>query len=194
MAVCARQKSSQRRYVKTETCRYLEAAGWLAAAALAIWSQILPEERVVEVATAVEVDQRRLGGGLGHIAAGLCLGYCLESGIEAVDVGLVVLGVVQLHDLAGDVGFERAIVVWTASWSAGGSAEKTEKTHRKDLAAWPCFVQSWFRRSRPTGWLGFGGPLAGQEPFGGESKTWRFLGESDRCQQWRPKSIERVKE
>lgn len=64
------------------------------------------------MATAVEVEQRSLGsGGLG-VALGLGISEGLDGGVEAVDVCLVVLGVVKLHDLAGDVGLERAVVVW----------------------------------------------------------------------------------
>lgn len=63
------------------------------------------------MSTAVEVEERRDAGGLGRVALGLGLGNGLESAVEAVDVGLVVLGVVQLHDLARDVRLECAVVV-----------------------------------------------------------------------------------
>jgi hypothetical protein len=35
----------------------------------------------------------------------------LDGGVVGGDVGVVVLGVVQLHDLAADGGLERAVVV-----------------------------------------------------------------------------------
>lgn len=74
--------------------------------------QILPEEGVVQVATAVEVQQRRDAGGLGKVTLGLSLVDSVESAVQAGDIGLVVLGVVELHNLAGDVGFEGAVIVW----------------------------------------------------------------------------------
>lgn len=88
-----------------------ELAGGLAAAALAVGGKVLPEERVVDVAAAVEVEQRRLGRSSLGVALGLGLGEGLDGRVEAGDVGLVVLGVVELHDFARDLGFERAVVV-----------------------------------------------------------------------------------
>lgn len=70
------------------------------------------------MATAVEVDHWRLAGRLGEIALGLGLGDGLERRVEAVDVRVVVLGVVELHDLAADVRLERAVVVCEGSASA----------------------------------------------------------------------------
>lgn len=91
---------------------YQKLALGLTTTALAVGGEVLPEEGVVNMATAVEVEQRSLGsGGLG-VALGLGVAEGLDSGVKAVDVCLVVLGVVKLHDLAGDVGLERAVVVW----------------------------------------------------------------------------------
>ena len=60
---------------------------------------------MVDMPTAVEVDQW-LQGDLGSdillLLGGLEL---LGCGVEAVDVGLMVVLVVELHDLAGDRGF-----------------------------------------------------------------------------------------
>lgn len=91
---------------------YQKLALGLTTAALAVGGEVLPEEGVVDVATAVEVQQRSLsGGGLG-VAPGLGVTEGLDGSVEAVDVCLVVLGVVKLHDLAGDGGLERTVVVW----------------------------------------------------------------------------------
>ena len=77
----------------------------------ALGSQVLPEEGVVQVATAVEVDSR-LEGNLGsNIILGLSLLNLLNGSIVVVDVGLVVSLVVDLHDLAGDRGLKGAIVI-----------------------------------------------------------------------------------
>lgn len=43
----------------------------------------------------------------------------LGGGVEAVDISLVVVLVMQLHDLAGDRGFKRAIVVCCRSLVRG---------------------------------------------------------------------------
>lgn len=69
-------------------------------------SQVLPEEGVVDVATAVETDlllQADQGGNIARLS-GRGLGG--EGGIEIVNVGLVMLLMVQLHDLLGDHGLE----------------------------------------------------------------------------------------
>lgn len=64
------------------------------------------------MATTVEVEEGSLSSsGLG-ITLVLSLSEGVGSSVEAVDIGLVVLGVVKLHDLAGDVGFEGAVVVY----------------------------------------------------------------------------------
>jgi hypothetical protein len=72
---------------------------------------------VVEVAAAVEVDQWLEGDSGCDVMLRLCDLQLLECGVVAIDIGLVVVLVVELHDLAGDGGFERAIVVWKAFMS-----------------------------------------------------------------------------
>lgn len=89
-----------------------ELALGLAAAALGVGGEVFPEKGVVDVAAAVEVEEGRLGGGGAGVVLGQGLGQGLGGRVEAVDVGLVVLGVVQLHDLARNVGLEGAVVVW----------------------------------------------------------------------------------
>lgn len=61
--------------------------------------------------TTVEVDERLLGD-LG-LDVTLVLGFLelLDGGVVGGDIGVVVLGVVELHDLAADGGLERAVVV-----------------------------------------------------------------------------------
>lgn len=64
--------------------------------------QVLPEEGVVDVAAAVEFDlllqRNELGDVLGLEGGGLGS----QGGVEVGDVGLVVLLVVDFHDLFGD--------------------------------------------------------------------------------------------
>ena len=74
----------------------------------AVRGQVLPEDRVVDVAAEVErqvllvqaVDRAKVAlvAGLGQLGEGV---------VGPGDVGGVVLAVVQLHDLAGDVRLER---------------------------------------------------------------------------------------
>ena len=47
----------------------------------------------------------------------LGIGVLCFGGVEVVDVGLVVLVVVELHDLVGDDGFEGVVGVW--EWGKG---------------------------------------------------------------------------
>lgn len=96
----------------------LELALGLAAAALAGRRQVLPEQAVVLVPAAVEVEERRDGGGADEVVLGLGLLEGLEGAVQAADVRRVVALVVQLHDLARDVGFERAVVILPSSASA----------------------------------------------------------------------------
>ena len=68
--------------------------------------------------TTVEVDERLLGDLGLDITLVLGLLELLDGGVVGGDVGVVVLGVVQLHDLAADGGLERAVVVWRVLRSA----------------------------------------------------------------------------
>lgn len=68
--------------------------------------QVLPEEVVVGVATTVELDVLlQLDQSL-DITLGLGLRVLFDSLVQAVDVGLVVLGVVEFVDLARNVWFQ----------------------------------------------------------------------------------------
>jgi len=64
------------------------------------------------MAATMEVDEGSLRRSLGQVALGLGLGDGLESSVEAIDVGLVVLGVVELHDLGANVRLESIVVVY----------------------------------------------------------------------------------
>lgn len=61
--------------------------------------------------TTVEVDGGLKGDLGGNVALVLSLLELLNSGVVAVDIGVVVVLVVQLHDLAVDGGLESTIVV-----------------------------------------------------------------------------------
>ena len=106
-------------------------ARWRLAAALGLRSEVLPEESVVCVSTCcmlvffwlvlesfvsllttVEVGERLLGDLSLDVTLVLGLLELLDGGVVGGDIGVVVLGVVQLHDLAADGGLERAVVVW----------------------------------------------------------------------------------
>ena len=64
------------------------------------------------MAAAVEIDQR-LQSDLGlDVLFLLGLGDLLREVVEGGHVGLVVLAVVELHDLAGNSRLESTIVIW----------------------------------------------------------------------------------
>lgn len=99
----------------------------------------------------MEVDQRQRGNLRLQVAPSLGLLQALDRVVVAVDVGLVVLAVVQLHDLAGDGGLEGAIVVWFEaaelsvsemidSLGQSGFGRVQWKAYMKGRAAWLCRV------------------------------------------------------
>ena len=59
----------------------------------------------------MEVDQWLCSDLSLNIALGLGFGHLLRGSIERGDIGVVMLGVVEFHDLAADGRLERAIVV-----------------------------------------------------------------------------------
>lgn len=69
---------------------------------------------MIEMATTVEVDSSLEGDFGGNIVAGFSGSVLFDRSIVAVYVGLVVLAMVQLHNVAGNGGFQSAIVVWMA--------------------------------------------------------------------------------
>jgi hypothetical protein len=113
--------------------RVQERTGLEFPASAACGSEVLPKERVVDMSTAVELNRRLerdlltgRRGIAGELAQGL-LSLCtikhsviqLEAtwdrartyGVVAIDIGLVMLFVVESHDLLGDVGLERIVRV-----------------------------------------------------------------------------------
>jgi hypothetical protein len=92
-----------------------QSAGGGLATASTLGGQVLPEEGVVKVTTAVEVDGG-LESNLGSDVT-LVLGLLeLLNGVVVVgDIGVVVVLVVNLHDLAGDGGLQSAVVVFFVS-------------------------------------------------------------------------------
>lgn len=62
--------------------------------------------------TTVEVDEWLLCDLSLDITLVLGLLQLLDGGVVGGDVGVVVLGVVELHDLAADGGLKGAVVVW----------------------------------------------------------------------------------
>lgn len=101
---------------------------------------------MIQVTASVEVEERREGSGLGKVALGLGIANALESCVQTGDIGLVVLGVVELHDLARDVRLEGAIVVCGRSVVVSSDhvllsnprfvAERT--TYMEYQGVWPC--------------------------------------------------------
>ena len=87
----------------------------------------LPEDSVVDVAAAVELDRVGELDALGDIALGRCFLKSFVGDVQVVDVGSVVLGVVKFHDVGGDVGLKSVVFVWKLGESGlGSAAENTE--------------------------------------------------------------------
>lgn len=69
------------------------------AAALAYWSQILPKERVVDVSTTMVLDGRLQLHLFGNVIDRDCVSVGFLGCIESVNVDLMMLGVMQPHNL-----------------------------------------------------------------------------------------------
>src|SRR5699024_4851288 len=80
--------------------------------AATVGGEVLPEDGVVGVAT--QVESKVLGQSANLVGVGALLACLLESvecSVGACNVGCVVLGVVQLHDLSRDVWLESVVCV-----------------------------------------------------------------------------------
>src|SRR5690606_34200685 len=107
--------------------RGADLAGGLAAA---LGGEVGPERGVVDVAAEVEREVLLVQVDRGEVAGLAGLGELLQGGVRAGDVGLVVLGVVQLHDPPGDVRLERTVVVGQLGQGVDGHLQYL-------LATWP---------------------------------------------------------
>jgi hypothetical protein len=113
------------------------------AAALAGGRQVLPEQRVVEVAAAVEVDEGLQGDLCGNVLLLLGFGDLLAEVVERGYVRVVVVLVVQFHDLARDGGLEGAIVVWEGLLAVAISMKYRVWAYMGGRAVWPFHEQMW---------------------------------------------------
>ena len=128
--------------------------------------------------TTVEVDQRLLGDLGLDIALVLSLLQLLDRRVVRGHVGVVVLAVVQLHDLAADGGLERAVVVCEDMVSASRACSRrdvdVEEAYKRGRAGWPCRGRRWCRRGQRAGWEQRGRRSAGR-CCGRESWPWSVL-------------------
>lgn len=90
---------------------YLQCACRLSTTTILTWCQILPEQTVIQVSTSMEVDDWLHCDSSGDISLGFSGLDLFACSIEAVDIGLVMVLVVKLHDFTGDSRFKRAIIV-----------------------------------------------------------------------------------
>lgn len=185
MAFCARRMvrigtgGEERRGVEGT---YRQRSVGLAAAVARGGREVLPEEGVVDVASAVEVEEGGGGGGFLGVAGG----DGVEGAVEAGHVGLVVFLVVEFHDLARDVGLEGAVVVWTgvlASRGCGGGESRRNRTYTTDLGGWPCRGRSWCWPERRRASLPLRGGRSGElgRSGGGWSTLLLVSGCDGRC-------------
>ncbi len=66
---------------------------------------------MINMSTTVEVLQRQQRNLRLNVILGLCRSQLFSGSIVAVDISLVVVLMVQLHDLARNGGLERAVIV-----------------------------------------------------------------------------------
>jgi len=98
---------------------------------------------MVDVSTAVKVDQRLQRDNALDILLGLGGRELFCGGVVAVDVGLVVILVVQLHDLAGDRRLECTVVICVSSTiNRNIQALEAGETHMASQEAWLCPARS----------------------------------------------------
>jgi hypothetical protein len=92
------------------------AGGWVSAA-FALGREVLPEQAVIHMAAAVELELRNYGHLLGEVL-GCGIGFCrygrefLSQVVVGCYIGLVVFGVVDLHYFARDGGLEGGVVIF----------------------------------------------------------------------------------
>jgi hypothetical protein len=77
----------------------------------ALGGEVLPERRVVHVPAEVEGERLLQPDDRVEVPAGARLRELVEHAVQRGDVGVVVLGMVQLHDLRRDVRGQGAVVV-----------------------------------------------------------------------------------
>ena len=95
---------------------------------------------MVDVAAAVEVDERLQGDLRGGVGSGGGGGELLGEVVVRGYVGLVMLAVVELHDLARDGGLEGAIVICRIikPWIEGFSSTGGKWIYMVNLEGWLC--------------------------------------------------------
>lgn len=79
--------------------------------ALTLRRHVLPEERMVDVATTVELDGTLQLNLLAKVTVLLGLGESLVRSVQVVDVGLMVLRVVKRHDLGSNEWLESIVSI-----------------------------------------------------------------------------------
>ncbi|KAH3663589.1 hypothetical protein OGAPHI_004990 [Ogataea philodendri] len=88
------------------------------------WCKVGPEEVVVQISATMEFDVLLQFNSLLDVTGSLGLGMLLNGGVETVDVGLVVLGVVQFVDLTRNEWLQITKVpfqVWKADFGSNGT-------------------------------------------------------------------------
>lgn len=81
---------------------YLDGTRWVSTTAILAGCQVLPEKTVIDMSTAVEIDHGLQRDRSSDISLLLCRSNLFRGSIEAIDICLVVILVVQLHYLARD--------------------------------------------------------------------------------------------
>lgn len=89
----------------------LQITGTQLSATLGGRNQVLPENGVVQVTTAVELDVLLQGNDCRSIILGDSISKLLRCNVQVVDIGGMVLGMVNFHNLGRNEGFKFTIVI-----------------------------------------------------------------------------------
>src|SRR5690606_4331996 len=124
--------------------------------AAAVGGEVVPEDRVVDVPAEIEREVLLVQVHSSQVARLTRGGQLVEGRVRAVHVRLVMLVVVELHDLAADVRLERAVVVGKVGQRIHGHVSSCysggDDTARRDgpWSGTPHQVQPSRYRSVPT--------------------------------------------
>ena len=75
---------------------------WEGTTSLADWGKGIPEELMVEMTSTIEFDGLHEVDVSVHITGGLCLMSFLHECVEIIDVGAMMLAIVEFHLMAAD--------------------------------------------------------------------------------------------
>mmetsp|Transcript_2332 Transcript_2332/g.3349 ORF Transcript_2332/g.3349 Transcript_2332/m.3349 type:complete len:215 (+) Transcript_2332:113-757(+) len=86
-------------------------SGWTFSTSSRSRGKVLPKNGVVNVTTPIEFDCSLKCDHLGNIILCLCSSVAFKCGVQIIDVGGVVFGVMQFHNFRTHYGLQRGVIV-----------------------------------------------------------------------------------